>query len=228
MNADKSRDGEVLSHLYAGVIASGQAPDALQTARALGAPADDVRAAYARLARRRLVSVEPELGALVALQPFSLVPTPFLVETAARAYFGSCAWCALGIAALLGCDARVRTGCGHCNAPLELSVAAGRLTRAEGIVHFALPAARWFDDLVFACKTILSFRAEAHVDAWCASWRQPRGELLAPQDVWTLAREFYSPERLQPDWRPPNSAASEAALARCGLTSAFWRFPARA
>jgi len=48
-------------------------------------------------------------------------------------------------------DARIETQCTDCSAPLGLAVDAGRLTTdvAGAVAHFAVPAARWWADIVF-------------------------------------------------------------------------------
>jgi hypothetical protein len=80
--------------------------------------------------------------------PFSAVPTAFAVAVPSYSCYGNCIWDALGIAATLGCDARVDTSCADCGAAAALHVEAGAL-RADGLMHFALPARRWWDDVVF-------------------------------------------------------------------------------
>jgi len=79
--------------------------------------------------------------------PFSAVPTPFVTEIGGRRWFGNCIWDSLGIVATLHADARVLTSCGTSGETMELSVRGGALT-GEGTVHFALPARRWWDDIV--------------------------------------------------------------------------------
>ena len=72
--------------------------------------------------------------------PLSARPTPFLVTTPLGTYFGNCVWDALGIAAMLGHDARIDTDCADCGAAMTLEIEGGEL-RAEGVAHFAVPAA---------------------------------------------------------------------------------------
>ena len=50
---------------------------------------------------------------------------------------------------MLRCDAHVRTSCGCCGAAMVLAVAGGALRGGEGVVHFAIPARHWWDDIVF-------------------------------------------------------------------------------
>ena len=46
-------------------------------------------------------------------------------------------------------DARIFTTCADCGGALERKVAAGAITETRGVVHFALPARRWWDDVGF-------------------------------------------------------------------------------
>ena len=46
-------------------------------------------------------------------------------------------------------DARIVTRCGDCDEPMELNVRAGELVESDGVVHYAIPAARWWDNVGF-------------------------------------------------------------------------------
>jgi Alkylmercury lyase len=81
--------------------------------------------------------------------PFSAVPTPFVVELRQYSCFGNCIWDSLGIAAMTGRDARIKTACGDCGTAMEVTVANGALQHTEGLVHFAIPARHWWDDIVY-------------------------------------------------------------------------------
>jgi len=81
--------------------------------------------------------------------PFSAVPTPFAVEGAGRSWFANCAWDAFGIPILLGVDAVITTTCQDCAGPIVYRVEGGRLADAHGVVHFAVPASQWWDNIGF-------------------------------------------------------------------------------
>jgi hypothetical protein len=81
--------------------------------------------------------------------PFSAVPTPFRVAAAGREYFANCVWDAFGIPAALHRDADVEASCACCGEPMSLAVRDGRPLPAPGIAHFAVPAARWWDDIAY-------------------------------------------------------------------------------
>jgi hypothetical protein len=77
------------------------------------------------------------------------VPTPFLVKVGDRSYYGNCIWDAMGIPAMLKKDAVIEASCGCCSTAMNLLVTNGSLEEARGIAHFAIPAAHWWDDIVF-------------------------------------------------------------------------------
>jgi hypothetical protein len=81
--------------------------------------------------------------------PFSGVPTRFPVEANGRLYYANCVWDAYGIAAALDCDAISRASDGHTGEPLTLEVKNGEPILKPYVAHFAVPAARWWDDLIF-------------------------------------------------------------------------------
>jgi hypothetical protein len=60
-------------------------------------------------------------------------------------------WDALGIAAMVGGEARIRArcGCGRCRDKLELRAREGTLDSSSWLIHFSVPAARFWDDIGF-------------------------------------------------------------------------------
>lgn len=58
-------------------------------------------------------------------------------------------WDAMGIAAALGDDAIISASCGDCGEPMVNEILGGQLVRDEGVVHFAVPAKRWWDNIGF-------------------------------------------------------------------------------
>jgi hypothetical protein len=68
---------------------------------------------------------------------------------------------------------------------------------------------------------MLLFRADEHIDRWCAQWNQPRGATLTIQQAWDLARAWYQ-NKMRRDWRRATLEETEALLARIGLTGLFW------
>ena len=143
-----SFDREVRRHVYDGVMQSGMIPTASEVASIMGSTEADVKAAFRRLAEGRVLVLQ-ENGEVLMANPFSAVPTSFLVEAGGRSYWGNCIWDSLGVPAMLNEDARITTGCGDCNDGMIVSVNNGSLAGGEGIIHFSVPAARWWDNIKF-------------------------------------------------------------------------------
>ena len=145
--SDLPRDVRV--HLFATAAATGRVPQADEIARALGRPADHVRAALRQLAAAKVLILAPNDGDIWAANPFCAVPSGFRVAAAGKVYWGICIWDALGIAAALDADAEITAPCGDCGDPMALEIRDRRLVRSEGVVHFAVPAHHWWDNIGF-------------------------------------------------------------------------------
>jgi hypothetical protein len=129
MTSDTSQlDRSVRLQVYDHIIAHEEPPSADQVAASVGCSAEDVRA---------------------AAMPFSGVPTRFRVSAGGRSWWANCAWDALGIAVVLRKDASIEATCGDCDEPIALAVEAGQLKGGSELIHFAVPAAFWWDDIVF-------------------------------------------------------------------------------
>jgi hypothetical protein len=133
--------------IYDEIVRTGEAPTLATLARLVGAPPEDVRASLGRMHEGHMLVLQPT-GEILMANPFSAVPTPFITEVEGRRWFGNCIWDSLGIIATLHSDGRVLTSCATSGERMELTVHGGVLT-GEGVVHFALPARRWWDDIVF-------------------------------------------------------------------------------
>jgi hypothetical protein len=59
------------------------------------------------------------------------------------------AWDAFGILGALAVDGRVESSCPDCGEPYAVEVADGRVDAGELLFHCLVPAARWWDDIVF-------------------------------------------------------------------------------
>ena len=147
--ASQELDRLVRKFVYDQAMQHGCLPSLAETSAALTLPLAEVQASFYRLADGHILVLQPENGEILMANPFSAVPTPFLVELEAFSCFGNCIWDALGIAAMLKRNVRIKTACGDCGTALELSIVGGRLQGDESIIHFALPALRWWEDIVF-------------------------------------------------------------------------------
>lgn len=142
-------DLRVRALVYDRFISTGRAPSVADIALAEKVTGDDAKVALQKLADKHQLVLQSN-GEVLMANPFSAVPTPYVVQTAERAYWGNCIWDAMGIPNMLGADAGITTACPDCGDAMQLTVEGGRLAPAEGIVHFAVPARKWWDDIVYS------------------------------------------------------------------------------
>lgn len=140
---------DVRLHVFREAAATAQIPQAQQISRALSRSEDDVRHALQHLAFSKVLIMAPNGGDIWAANPFCAVPSGIRVTADGRRYWGICIWDALGIAAALGTDAVITAPCGDCGEGMTLEVRDGQLVRQEGVVHFAIPAHHWWDNIGF-------------------------------------------------------------------------------
>ena len=93
--------------------------------------------------------LNPATDELRMLNPFSVVPTAYRVQADGRWWYGNCAWDALGICAALHADGRIETSCPDCGEALALEVSDERVSDGSFLFHVLVPAAHWWDDIVF-------------------------------------------------------------------------------
>jgi hypothetical protein len=140
---------DVRLFIYAQMVETSAAPSAADTARALSCTLREAEAAYLALADGHLIVLRPGTTTIWMAMPFSNMQTAYTVIAGGRAYYAPCAWDAFGIPAALGADARIFTTCQDCGGALERKVAGGQICETRGLVHFTLPARRWWHDVGF-------------------------------------------------------------------------------
>ena len=142
-------DSRLRREVYDVCVARGAPPSIAELSLATSASADDVRAGLTRLAAGRILVLQPVSGEILMAPPFSAVPTPFLVETSRQTSYANCAWDALGVPVMLREPAVIRSACGCCGEALTLDIAHNVPPVRDDLIHFAVPAKRWWEDLVF-------------------------------------------------------------------------------
>jgi len=81
--------------------------------------------------------------------PFSEVSTKHVVEAGSIKYFANCAWDALGVIAALQEAGTVHSRCEQSGEPHHLTVGLQRPEPSDCLFHCLVPAAKWWDDIVF-------------------------------------------------------------------------------
>jgi len=127
----------------------GRAPSADDVAEAAGLTHAEVAEGWRRLHDAHALVLEPRTSEIRMANPFSAVPTAYRVEAAGRSWYGNCAWDAFGICAALHVDGRVQTACPDCGEPIGIEVRDERPDDESLLFHCLVPAAHWWDDIVF-------------------------------------------------------------------------------
>jgi hypothetical protein len=142
-------DLEVKMAIYRRFAASGVRPSAAEIAGALGVAVDRVTESFLRLRSKRVLVLEADGESIRMAPPFSGVPTQHVVLSEGVSYYANCAWDALGIPAALHRPATVRSRCEQSLEPFQLDIAEGTIGASDWLFHCAVPAAHWWDDIVF-------------------------------------------------------------------------------
>ena len=133
--------------VYRSLLETARAPDIAALAATLAVSVADVEAALQRLAAAHALVLAPGTTDVWMAHPFSAVPTAFPVVCGTQTYFANCAWDAAGVLSIVG-GGRCSAVCGDCRADLSFTVQGGAIA-GSGVVHFAVPARRFWDDIGF-------------------------------------------------------------------------------
>ena len=136
-------DLDVRNRTYARFVELGRAP----VAREIGDP-DAVRESWQRLHDAHALVLDED-GAIRMANPFSASRTPYRVHAAGRSWYANCAWDAFGICVALHTDGTIETRCPDCAHPIRVEVRDGRPDREDLVFHCLVPAAQWWEDIVF-------------------------------------------------------------------------------
>ena len=126
----------------------GRPPGIAESAAGGGVSTEEARAARQRLHEAHMLLLEADGERIRMANPLSGVATGFRARVDGIWLDANCAWDAPGIAAMLGRDAELELRCSPDDEIVRCRVRDGRLEGVEGLVHFALPFRRWYEDLV--------------------------------------------------------------------------------
>jgi len=143
-------DTAVKLNIYKTIARTTQAPTSADVAQALSTSPEEVEAALERLHKKRLLVPEPGDPSRIRMAPpFSGVETSFRVKVQDKIYYANYVWDALGIAAALHTDAIIEASDGQSGEPMVLEVRNGQPVPQSSVIHFAVPAAHWWDDILY-------------------------------------------------------------------------------
>jgi hypothetical protein len=143
-------DTSVKLHIYETIAQTTRPPTSLEASQVLNVSVAEMEAAFERLHKKRLLVPEPGDPSRIRMAPpFSGIETSFRVNVQDRVYYANCVWDALGIPAALHQDGEIEAADGHTGELLSLTVKDGTTVPQPCAIHFAVPAARWWQDIVY-------------------------------------------------------------------------------
>ena len=134
---------------YRLVVELGRVPTAAEAARATGLGLEDVHAGWRTLHEAHALVLDEATREIRMANPFSGVPTRFRVLADARSWYANCAWDAFGICAALDVDGTIETTCPDCDEPITVEVRDERPDDETLVFNCLVPAARWWENIVF-------------------------------------------------------------------------------
>ncbi len=218
--------GQLHAAILEHIIATGVAPEVDALAARFGVSNETLIAALHALADYHGVVLHPHAPKVWVVHPFSLAPTNFLLRAAVGdgEWWGNCAWCSLGAAALLNRDVTITTTLGANGRQAEVRIRDGRLIDTDYVVHFPVPMTQAWDNVVYTCTTMLLFEDAARVDDWSRRHGIARGDVQPIERVWEFARVWYG-NHLNPEWTKWTTDEARAIFERFGLTGPTWHLP---
>ena len=142
-------DAVVRSQIYRVFVDAGRAPSVEDLAATVDASVEEVAAALHRLQHEHAIVLAPGTSTIWMAHPFSAVPTPYGVEVGGRRYWANCAWDYLALPALLSATGVQHARCAQSGAVVDAAFEAGAFVAGEGIVHFAVPPGRFWENVAF-------------------------------------------------------------------------------
>ena len=206
------------------IIEHGYAPDIQALAMTLETLEQEVVTALYALQDYHGVVLHPNSAKVWVVHPFALAPTNFVVRAADKEWWGNCAWCSLGVAALVEQDVSITTTLGADRQYVELNVQDGKLQEQDYCIHFPVPMMNVWDNVIYTCSTQLLFADEADVDRWCLQHNIPKGDVQPLQTVWEFSKVWYG-NHLNPDWEKWTNRQAIEIFQRFGFTHPVWRIP---
>ena len=220
-----TRDDErVRGALTRAIARLGYAPTNEELAVELQVPVDVLEASLGRLHDAHALLLHPHMCRPWVVHPFALSAGSCWVDTGVIGYWANCLYCAFGIVAATGRDALISTRIGGESEPVRYTVVDGVPSPSDHVLHLSTPAARWWDNVIFACASFQPFRSDAEIEGWCRRHALPRGAIMTIPALWAFARDWYGAYLREP-WQKRSSDEARALFTRHGLTSPFWELP---
>jgi len=140
---------DVRVFVYDSLLSAGHLPTSAEIAAQFGVSRDEVVATIRNARTGKTLLIDPRTGELWMAGPFSARRTAYEITAGTRRWWANCAWDMLGVADLVGEPVDLSARCTDCGEPFAFRFAPAADDVPDWIVHFLVPARRWYDDIGF-------------------------------------------------------------------------------
>lgn len=183
-----------------GVLENGFAPSVEDLSKILQTDKEDIIKGLYDLQEYHGVVLHPNKPNIWVIHPFSLAPTNFYVKSKNGEWWGNCAWCSLGIAALVADDVKITTTIGAETKQIEINIIKGEIQEKNYFIHFPIPMKNAWDNVMYTCSNMLIFENEKQIDEWTTKHNIPKGDVQAIENIWNFSKKWYG-NHLNPKWK---------------------------
>lgn len=135
--------------VYDETVSRGAPPSVSSIAARFERSPDEARRSLANLHIGKTILVDPRSGEIWMAGPYSAVETPYRVVGNGRQWWANCAWDMFGVAVVANERATVHARCTDCGEPMSIVCDPEVAPTENAVVHFLLPANRWYEDIGF-------------------------------------------------------------------------------
>ena len=212
------------------IIETGRAPTISEMATMLETTPKLIKTSLQGLQNYHGVVLHPHNDEVWICHPFSLAPTNFRISSKSGSWYGTCAWCSLGAAGLLGGDIDITTILADTGKPVIISIRNNELCDNEGdlCIHFPIKMVKAWDNVVYTCQCMQLFSCADGIKTW-SSRHLPTGPNLSGtvqplSKCFHFAREWYA-LHADPNWIKWTTKEAVAIFKRHGLEGNIWEMP---
>jgi len=203
------------------IIDKGFAPDINALSGILKTDMAVIEQALYDLQEYHAVVLHPKAPKIWVIHPFSLAPTNFLVKSGRGEWWGNCAWCSLGVAALLKEDLTITTNLGAHDEQVVIHIIDGEVQEKELFVHFPIPMKKAWDNVIYTCSNMLVFKDEEQINSWTKRHDIPKGDVQPIANVWQFSKSWYG-NHLNPEWEKWTMQEAKGIFLQYNLTGKIW------
>lgn len=204
------------------IINNGFAPSVDSLAEILQTHKEDIVKGLFDLQEYHGVVLHPNEPKIWVIHPFSLAPTNFYVKSKQGEWWGNCAWCSLGIAALLKEDVQIITTIGAETKQIAINIIDGQIQEKQYYVHFPIAMKKAWDNVIYTCSNMLLFENEGQIEAWSRKHNIPKGDIQAIENIWNFSKKWYG-NHLNTDWKKWTIEEAKHMFSEFELNSEIWQ-----